>query len=215
MINLDKKNLPRHLYKLNVALVIFFVGWFVISTPIMITVGCLYGEKPINYIVMGVVFALYFIGPIIFIIIDYTLHKRFILQRTAELEEEFRDMLFEDAARTLEERGVITDRGFVVEGEGFLKKQVVPFEEVLLSLDYLGLVSRVNIDIDVYWSNGDYAGNLQLDRAMYNFFKDKDLRIKDYKAFLLLVNNKRKFAEFALRQAKIFILNSNAYRTHF
>ena len=67
----------------------------------MVTVGCIYDENVITYIVMGCTFAVFFIGLAIFAVAYVKLYNRFINERVAELEEEFCDMQFEEAEQIL------------------------------------------------------------------------------------------------------------------
>lgn len=212
MISLDKKNLPRYLFKLNVALVAFFIAWFVLGVPLMVTVGCIYDESVITYAVMGSTFALFFIGLAIFWLLDVKLNKRFIRQRAAELEKEFCDMPFEEAERVLKERGIITDKGFIVKGDGvFGGETVVPFEDTVFDLLFFQLVQRVNMDIVLYKYDGDRFGSFPLDCVTYNFLKNKDTDIKENEIFNLLVSDKKEFAEFALKRQKILQWDFSGY----
>ena len=77
MISLAK-NQPKYLYKLNLALVLFFILWFLLGVPLMVTVGCIYDENVITYIVMGCTFAVFFIGLAIFAVAYVKLYNSFI-----------------------------------------------------------------------------------------------------------------------------------------
>ena len=202
MISLDKRQ-PKYLYKLNLALTLFFILWFALGVPLMVTVGCIYDESAITYIVLGCTFAVFFIGLAIFIVVDKKLNNRLIEERTAQLEEEFTEMPFEEAERILKERGIITDSGFVVESDVF-GEEVAPFEEVWIDL-YFTLAVSAKIDICVFGNESSFKriAKYSLDCAMYNFLVNKDTRIKSNTVFNLLVEDKKAFAKWALYPAKI------------
>lgn len=212
MINLDKRQ-PKYLYKLNVALVLFFILWFLLGVPLMVTVGCIYDESSITYIVLGCTFAVFFIGFAIFIVIEKKLNKRIIEERTAQLEEEFCDMPFEEAERILKERGIITDSGFVVKGDMF-GEEVAPFEEVWIDL-YFSLAASAKIDLCVFSNKSSFKriAKYGLDCAMYNFLVNKDTQIKSNTVFNLLVEDKKAFAKWALYPAKMIWSKAAIYKS--
>lgn len=201
MISFDK-NLPKYLYKLNVALVTFFAVWFTAVVAAMIAIGCIYGESIITYAVMGGGFALFFIGLAIFWLVDNKLYKRFIDERTAELEKEFSEMPFEEAARILKERGIITDTGFVV-NDGVFGGETVPFEKAhfIFKID---TVAGVELKIVLYTQGGGLKTVYPFDRAMYNYVLFKDTNLKDNETLKLLREDKKEFTQTVLRYTKTF-----------
>ena len=201
MISLNK-NQPKYLYKLNLAGVVFFILWFALGVPLMVTIGCIYDESAITYIVMACTFAVFFIGLAIFVVVDVKLHRRFINERTAQLEEEFCDMPLEEAKRILKERGIITDSGFIVDNDEVFGNEILPFEETLFYFDFVMLRTSVNMGVALYNGEGDWRCILKLDRPLYNFLA-KDTKLKNHPAFNLLINNKKEFAKLALYPAKI------------
>lgn len=206
MISLNKKQ-PKYLYKLNVALVVFFVLWFTLGIALMVTIGCLYGESVITYAVMASTFALFFIGLAIFIIIDKKLHRRFINERAAQLEEEFCDMPFEEAERILKENGFITDNGFIVDNPDVFGNEVLPFEDALFNFCFLQLTFGIDMDIELFRDDGEFGGIIKLDRPLYNFLANKNTELKDDFAFNLLINDKKEFAKYALSYNGMFKTN--------
>ncbi len=203
MISLDKRQ-PKYLYKLNVALVVFFILWFALGVPPMVAVGCIYDESAITYIVMACTFAVFFIGLAIFIIIDKKLHRRFINERTTQLEEEFCDMPFEEAERILKENGFITDAGFIIDNPDVFGNEVVPFEDALINFCFLQLTFGIDMDIELYRVDGEFGGIIKLDRPLYNFLANKDTKLKNNFAFKLLINDKKEFAKYALNYNGMF-----------
>lgn len=210
MISLNKKNLPDYLFKLNVAFVVFLAIWFTLGVALMITIGCLYGESVITYAVMAGTFALFFVGLAVFVSVDKKLYKRFIAKRAAELEEEFCDMSFEEAERILKDKGIITGDGFAANGDVF-DEEVLPFEETVFDLQFFQLLSRVNMDLVLYKNNGGCIGCYPLDRALYNFIIKNDKGIKENRILNLLKNDKKGFAEFALRDGRMLKADFRGY----
>lgn len=204
MINLSRKNQPEYLFRLNVALVCFFVFWFTAGTAAMVTVGCIYGESVITYAVMGGVFALFFIGLVAFWLADNKLHKRLIDERTAELEREFCDMPFEEAERVLKEKGIITDTGFVANTDDVFDKEVVPFEKARLIFN-INTIPEVRLEIRMYAKDdATRKATYDFDKAMYNYISGAETNLKDNEAISLLRNNKKVFTERILPYTKIF-----------
>ncbi|MDE7438928.1 MAG: hypothetical protein K2N23_00200 [Clostridia bacterium] len=205
MISFDKKHLPKYIYKFNIALIIFFAVWFAAGVPLMVTIGCFYGESAITFAVMASSFAVFLIGFFIFWLVDNKLHKRLIEQRTAELEKEFCEMPFEEAERILKERRVITDNGFVVNDDVFGNK-VIPFEETWFIFNFISLNESVNMEILVFHNYNGNSGRqvevLHLDRELYNFFANKETDLKDDPSFNLLIKDKKEFAKQALKYSK-------------
>ncbi|MDE7167602.1 MAG: hypothetical protein K2O28_01985 [Clostridia bacterium] len=243
MISLNKKQ-PKYLYKLNLALVLFFALWFALGVPLMVTIGCIYGEEVITYAVMISTFALFFIGFAIFFLVDNKLHKRFIEERAAQLEEEFCEMPFEDAEQILKEKGIITDAGFVVKTDGVFGECVIPFEKAHLAFNFIELASTVNMDLWVFAQDGevpeiDYnitsvmeickqneswknfiSGSskhavYKLNCAIYNYLRYKDTNIKYDQYFKLLVKDKKEFTKEALKYSKMLTWNFTGYRIRF
>ena len=206
MISLDKKNLPKYLYKLNIALICFFAVWFGLGVPLMLTIGCIFDESVITYAVMIATFAAFFIGLAVFCVIDFKLQKRLIKERTAELEKEFVEMPFDESERILKERGVITDTGFVVyKGVDIFDNLVVPFEKAWLGFNFGQFASRIKISIDLFSEEGyEPKAVYNFDCAMYNFILGKDMGIKDNFYFKLFVKDKGAFAKFVLTPIKLF-----------
>lgn len=201
MINLSK-NQPKYLYKLNVALVCFFAFWFTAVVAVMIAIGCIYGESVITYAVMGGGFALFFIGLAIFWLIDNKLYKRFLGERTAELEKEFSEMPFEEAERILKERGIITDAGFVV-NDGVFGGETVPFEKAYFIFK-IDTVAGVELKIVLYTEGDGPKTVYAFDRAMYNYVLFKDTNLKDNETLKLLREDKKAFTQTVLRYTKTF-----------
>ncbi len=202
MINLSRKNQPKYLFRLSVALVSFFAFWFTAVVAVMVAVGCIYGENVITYAVMGGGFGLFAIGLVIFFILDKTFYNRNILKLTAELEKEFTDMPFEEAERILKERGIITDTGFVVSNDGVFSEKLVSFEQAWLKVS-CKLVSKLSIDVVLYDDNGEKACKYELDSALYNFLQGKETELTCNQFFNLLVNDKREFTKQALKRLSL------------
>ncbi len=196
MISLDKKNLPGYIYKLNVALLIFFALWFTAGVAAMVTVGCIYGESVITYAVMGGVFALFFLGLAIFLIADNKLHKRLIDERAAELEKEFIDMPFEEAERILKESGVITDYSFIVNDDGVLGKNTVPFESAKIEFLFYSVSTHIYLSASLYNADGKIVESFELNRALCNFLRGKKIKILNAEHFELFVKDKKAFVKF-------------------
>ncbi len=199
MINLDRRNQPKYLFRFNVAWVTFLALWFSVAFSVLILIGSIYGESVIFFSVLAGVFALFLVALAIFLLVDNKLHKRLIEQRTAELEKEFTDMPFEEAERILKEKGIITDTGFVAKGG-----EVVPFHKAWLDLHY-GLIASADIDIFVFSGENSLKKIAQyhLDSALYSFLVNKDTGIKNNRIFNILVNDKKEFAKRALQYSKV------------
>lgn len=194
MISSDK-NLPKYIHKFNIAFICFFAVWFTAGTALMVTIGCIYGESVITYAIIASTFAVAIIGAIILWRVEIKLRNRLIDERTAELEKQFPEMPFEDAERILKEKGIITDKGFIVKDGA-----AVPFEKAWLDL-YYGLVASAKIDICVFENDGSLKklAQYRLDGALYNFLINKDTGIKNNYVFNLLVKDKKEFAKLALK----------------
>ncbi len=203
MINLSRKNQPRYLFKLSVALVSFFAFWFTAVVAVMVAVGCIYGENVITYAVMGGGFGLFAVGLVIFFILDKTFYNRNILKLTAELEKEFTDMPFEEAERILKERGVIDERGFIV-NDGVFGGETVPFKNAYLTFN-IDITYNVEMKISLYEKGGDSPKTVYVfDGAAFNYFCEKETNLKYNEALMLLKRNKREFTESISRYSKIF-----------
>lgn len=218
MISLDKKNLPSYLFKLNVALVSFFIAWFALGVPLMVTIGCLYGEDVITYAVMASTFAMFFVGLAIFVIIDKKLHKRLIEERTAELEQEFCDMPFEEAKELLLKNGVITDDGFAVAEGVFAECAVVPFKEAKLEFGYSSANTKIYLSVCLGVKGQLMFDNTkafyEMDKALYNFilksgfdFFSDEINTDGDLCFELFKNDKKEFAKIALKYNKTLKAN--------
>ena len=201
MIKSDK-NIPKYIYKYNIAFICFFAVWFTAGAALMVTIGIIYSESVITYAVIASTCAVALIGIFIFWRVDIKLHNRAIEERTAELEEQFSEMPFEEAERILKEKGIITDEGFVVK-DG----RVVPFENVWIDL-YYALLASADIDICIFEYISEQEISLKklaqyrLDCALYNFLANKDMPIKNNNIFNLLVKDKKEFAKLALKYFK-------------
>lgn len=211
MINLNKKVLPKYIYRLNVALVSFFAFWFTACVAVMVTIGIMYGESMITYGTMIAGFTLFFIGLAVFVFVEKKLHKRFVDEVTAELEKDFYDMPYEEAERILKERGIITDTGFILNNDGVFGKEILPFEKAFFTLLFSVEAIRLNIKIELYIENNtlcftadDLKSEYDMDCALFNFLKDKDTYLKKIDFFNMLVNNKRELAQTIVEPYKIF-----------
>lgn len=213
MISLNKKLLPKYLYKLNVALVSFFAAWFSLGVALMVTIGCIYQESVITYVVMIATFAVFFIVLAIFYVVDVKLQKRLIKERTAELEEKFIPMPFDDAERILKERGVITDNGFITseENDDFGEEVVVPFDKVSFSFGFHQFASQIYLSIALYSnddeSDGESKAEYEIDCALYSFILCKDTNLKDNYYFNLFINDKSAFVTLVLKGVKAVTFN--------
>lgn len=213
MISLNKKLLPKYLYKLNVALVCFFAAWFSLGVALMVTIGCIYQESVITYAVMIATFAAFFIGLAIFCIVDVKLHKRLVKERTAELEEKFAQMPFEEAERILKERGVITDNGFVCSEENVVfDNEIVPFDRAWLAFQFGQLITQPKLSVILYSNDRDeYIGEpkavYDLDCALYNFILGKNTNLKNNYSFNLFIKDKSAFAALVLKYSKAVTFN--------
>lgn len=206
MISLNKKLLPKYLYRLNVALICFFAVWFGAGIPLMVTVGCIYDESVITYAVMIATFAAFFIGLAIFVIVDLKLQKRLVKERAAELEEKFIPMPFDEAERILKERGVINDNGFFIFGEdAVFYNEIVPFDKACLSFQFGQYASQIVLSIVVYSEYSDeFKAVCDLDCALYNFLLGKNTDLKDNYYFNLLIKDKSAFVTLVLKGVKMF-----------
>lgn len=213
MISLNKKLLPKYLYKLNVALVCFFVVWFSLGVAFMVTIGCIYQESVITYAVMIATFAAFFIGLAIFCIIDVKLNKRLVKERSAELEEKFTQMPFDEAERILKERGIITGNGFAFfEENAVFGEYIVPFDSAWLSFQFGQLVSQPKLSVALYSEDRDeYLGEpkaiYDLDCALYNFLLGKNTNLKNDYTFNLFVKDKSAFSALVLKYSKAVTFN--------
>lgn len=214
-ISFDKENLPPYVFKYNVAMLAFFIGWFIVCIPIIAAVGVVCGESPATYITMIALFGLFFIGLLILYIAAMKLRERLIDERTAEIEEEFADMPFEKAEAILKEKGIITESGFVAQSDVF-GNTVIPFEKLNYYVSArLYVFKRGSIvqvwtrpsKIDVFLkvcTNGEegvkFEDEYPLDGALYNFLDKRNL-ITDYEDnidFAILKSDKRNFCRMAL-----------------
>ena len=120
-ISFDKKNLPPYVFKYNVALIGFFIGWFVLCLPPIIAVAVHFGESFTTYAVMIALFGLFAVGFIIYYIIAMCLRKRLVNECAAKLEEEFKDMSLEEARAALKENSARALEDKVYRSYGILK----------------------------------------------------------------------------------------------
>ena len=195
MISFNKKNLPTYVYKLSVALVTFFVLWFTAVVAVMATIGVIYGESVITYAVMCGGFGLFFIVLGVFWLVDIKLHKRFIEERTAELEKEFSDMPFEEAERILKEKRIITDTGFVAKSGDVFGEEIVSFDKARFSFN-ISVISEVKYAINMYTADDmTRKATYDFDKAMYNYIKNIDSNLKNNEAIALLQRDKRQFSK--------------------
>ena len=198
MISLAK-NQPKYLYKLNLALVLFFILWFLLGVPLMVTVGCIYDENVITYIVMGCTFAVFFIGLAIFFAVGIKLNARLISERAAELEKKFAEMPFDEAADILKANGIIADCAFIIDDGGIFGKNTLPFEAAQLEFTFYSVETQIFLGILIYDSDGENAGGFELDRAAYNYLLNKRLKIINAEYFDPFVNDKKSFVKFVFR----------------
>ena len=152
---------------------------------------------------MGGGFGLSAVGLVIFFILDKTFYNRNILKLTAELEKEFTDMPFEEAERILKERGVIDERGFIV-NDGVFGGETVPFKNAYLTFN-IDVTYNVEMKISLYEKGGDSPKTVYVfDGAAFNYFCEKETNLKYNEALMLLKRNKREFTESISRYSKIF-----------
>lgn len=198
MISLDKRQ-PKYLYRLNLAGVLFFVLWFALGVPLMVTIGCIYDESAITYIVMACTFAVFFIGLAILVIVGAKLNKRLIEERTARLEEEFSEMPFEEAERILKENGVIDNSGFIC-ADNIFGETVVPFNQACFAFGVHVKHTNIVLEIAIGRNGEDKAYAIQeLDAELYNFLLKSDFDLSGNYIFDLFVNDKKAFAEYVLK----------------
>ena len=202
MISLDKKNLPPYIYKMNLAMVIFFAVWFALGIPLMVTVGCIYDESFITYAVMIATFACFFLGFFIFAFIDGKLHKRLIADRAEELERQFTLMPLEEAERALRERGIMTDGGFAVPEDYVFGSEAVPLDKAWFGFDFCEYKTKIIMKLILFSLDGDEPkAAYDLDRALYSYMIATDA-FEDFSNFKLLEKDKLAFAKLVLSRAK-------------
>ncbi len=204
MLSLDKKSLPSYIYKLNVALVIFFAFWFTVVVAVMVAIGCIYGENVITYGVMVGGFALFFVGLAIFWIVDNKLYKRLIGERVAELEKEFAPMPSEEGKRILKERGIITDGGFVA-GDGVFGKEIIPIGKAKLIFN-ISAVKDIELKIFLY-GGADcdvMKASYPFDGAMNAYIGGTENELNGNAAVSLLRSDKQEFVKAVTGYKKIF-----------
>lgn len=171
----------------------------------MVTVGCIYDENVITYIVMGCTFAVFFIGLAIFAVAYVKLYNRFINERVAELEEEFCDMPFEEAEQILKERGIITDIGFIIKNDDVFGEEVLSFNEAQLGFGYsianTKICPHVCLGVKGQLMFDNTKAFYEMDRALYNFILKSDFNFNKGAdlCFELFKNNKKEFTKFALK----------------
>ncbi|MDE7306047.1 MAG: hypothetical protein K2N33_01515 [Clostridia bacterium] len=155
---------------------------------------------------MIAMFALFFIGLTIFYFLEIKLHKKLIVERTAELEKKYCDMPFEDAKRILKENEVISDTGFLVsEKIAVFNKEEITFENARLVFDIIQLASHIELSIVLFAGDSDMPKAVyDFDCAMCNFIQGKNLNIINFEDFELFIKDKRAFAQLVLKDAKTF-----------
>lgn len=194
-INFDKKALPPYIFKFNVALCSFFIGWFALCLPAVIAVGCVFDESPVTYGVMIGAFALFFAGLVVFAAVYVGLKKRLIAQRGEELEREFADMPLKEAEAELVSSGIIDGGAFVCESDVF-GKTGVPFTECVLLLGAGVSATKPVLTVGVFTSRDMQLKEIfPLDRAMYNFIDKSNIDLSGNKVFELLKKDKKQFTK--------------------
>lgn len=192
-IRFDKENLPSYVFKFNVAMVAFFIGWFIFCAPPMIAMGCIFGESWEFYVTFVTMFAIFFIGLAILYFVALKLRERLVAECAAELEEKLADMPLERAAEILTERGIINENGFIASRGDLFGEKVVPFGQADFSVYcdgyYLYWEGRylkkkthplvLNIYCDLH-DGADVSGcaSFELDGALFNFLDKRGL-VKD------------------------------------
>lgn len=198
-ISFDKENLPSYIYRFNIVLSAFFIGWFVVCIPVCCTVGCIYGENAVTYITMAVIFATFFIGLFIFLVIYLKLKRRLLEERVRELETMFADMPVEEAENILIENGVLTESGFLSDDDDVFGKEIIPFDRAVTAFGFGAVASRIILEIAVGFSDdGRVKAIYKLDGALYNFLIKKNIGVGDNAMFKLLINDKQNFARSVL-----------------
>lgn len=215
-ISFDRHTQPMYVIKFNIVMVCFFIGWLILCTPTLITVGCIYGERPEFYITFGVLFGLFLVGVLILYIVALKLRERIVSERTAEIEEKFADMPLDEATRILKERGVITDDGFVSERGDLFGGKVVPFDraEILVlgngqeiyadGQNFKVRTHPLYIETFVHLFDGvevrEPCATYDLDGALFNFIDKRDLikNLEENGDFIFLKLDKRNFCRRAL-----------------
>ena len=194
-ISFNKTKLPPYIFKFNVALCSFIVGWFALCLPAVIAVGCVFDESPVTYGVMIGAFALFFAGMIIYAAVYAGLKKRLVAQRAKELEEEFTDMSLKEAEEALALSGVLEGGSFVCESDVF-GKITLPVEKCALILgagiaDYKPVIS-----IAVFTAEDmQLKGVLNVDRALYNFIDKSNIDLSANEVFELFKKDKKQFTK--------------------
>lgn len=216
-IRFDKQNLPSYVYKFNVALICFFVAWFIICVPIMVAVGYVNGENIATYVTMLSLFGVVSAGLLIYKLVALKLQKRLVDDCAAQLEGEFINMPLEEAEEILKQRGIISDDGFVLPKKDVFGKRIIPFEkaqcEVYPIASYQWKLYKeainalpykpdekfyINVNVHVYDGDGDEETELyvNLDRALFNFL-EKSNNI-DCENIECLKKDKKHFCRLAL-----------------
>ena len=178
-VRFDRQNLPPYIFTFNVAMVAFFIGWFVVSLPPIIALGCIYGEAPVTYIVMGCLFGAFFLGLLILYTVALKLRDRLVTESAAAFKQRFSDMPLEEAESILKEKDIITDKGYIGDSDGVFGKSVIPFDKAGIGV-CISEAAPLKVEFGVYiflCEDGEIYRETEfnLNTAMYNFLKKKGL----------------------------------------
>lgn len=193
--------------KLNIAektafiFIMVFCGWFVFGLAACLTVGCIFDESPVTYIVMGIYFGafvpLFIAGYFAVKIADGKLSKSIAKNFDGLLT----DMPFEEAQAALKEQGVICDKGFIINNDEVFKKPVViPFNEVELELvNYVSEDKELCFCVVAVSEDNISVLDLNLKRELYNFIIKSGFYEKSI-SFKLFSENREFYVKQALEQ---------------
>lgn len=200
-ISFDKANLPPYIYKFNIALITFFIGWFVVCAPAMIAVGYVYGESPITYIAMAIMFATFFLCLLIFCIVALRLRKKVVEECASRIEEQFADMPLEEATQILKSKGRITEYGFNTGLFDLYGEIIIPFEKAEFVFYPTSHITQITFIAEVYDSERETIGfACEVNRALFNFLDKSGLNLdlENNRAFVYLKNDKKRLCRLAL-----------------
>lgn len=201
-ISFDKKNLPPYIFKFNIALVVFFAAWFVLCLPAMIAVGCVLDESPVTYITMIAMFAVFFLGLLIFCTVAFKLRRRLVEERAAQIEEQFADMPLNEATEILKREGRITDYGFITNVGDVFGNRVILFEKAEFCFYPGAFASEIWFMAEINDSDSEdgFGYACEVDRALFNFLDKRGFNLdwEDNKSFAYLKYDKKNFVRKAL-----------------
>lgn len=193
-ISFDRKTLPPSVYKFNCAFIIFCAVWFIVSVPIMVTIGIIYDESYTTFAVMIAGFSSFFIGLFVFYLVSYKMRKILIAERTDDLEKEFCDMPLQEAEEILKQRKIIDDNGFII--QDVFQDNSIPFENAKLIFDYYVEHTFLNINLTITDKKDLNVNRLKrvivVDGAVFNYLIKKCDKLNSF--FNLLKNDKNALA---------------------